>query len=998
MLFTLLLSLLPTAAIAAQNVTLPSQCACGFVDPSTERLFTDSIIIYFNETNAVDPEIFSILDYRKRVQKGWNVVYRQGADPSNVGIGNNDSLSWQNAIDGTSPSLEMFLSAPTFEHESVGAQLQSLRQDILYGTFRASMRSAQPWVGGSAMSMYLKFNDSVSLEMDMLNKNNASNAQIMQLVNGEYPENKLAINYTYIEEGDLPKYPPHSPWTFMELKMDWTPKSVDFWVNKNRTRAVNIDDRTIPQIPAPLTFSHWSTGDVNYMQGPPVNRSIANVRYVRAFFNSSLMSPNDHLAYDQRCGTVAACSIDDITLRGSTEYPTAAKSPWVQPPAHSYIRKVAGYVAAAFSTFGVASLINAFIRRTPWSKIKKLKSISLPGSKHKKTKDLRRSIRNSIGVVASPYQSGLPQMRPSMPPMPSMPGFETPAPGYETPAPGYQTLSGVMTPLPGYDSRAISPEQSAISLSPKRKGPMARGLNGRSPPISRHPSTKKRNMVEFAQSPLPDPDRVLSISPPPVVIEHVIEEVEEEVDSQAAIADAFNRLEGTDTRPEGFEVGESSRSVSQTESYKSSTGSSSSIDKDSSRWNSMDKKAPFQVVDEVDPPANEVPTEKSFLEASKEKSVPDAMTGAANVDPNLAKAAPKQRIDYLAGLVAVSCIMVTLRHFSLTFWPYITMSQGNVEHFKADKALSFIMGPYILTPLWIGPFFVTSCRFLAQRYLRTGKLNDVGNKMMLRAPRMLIPCFIFMALEYFFISLGLTASLESLPSVSFSTWPYVEPQKNFAVFFNQLVQLSYLIPNGAPDVINNYCVGVLWTIPVQLQFSFVTLMAAVLIKDMKTPWKRLMFYTVTIILGWYANSWSACHWLGLMLADADITYNWIKKVQKRWWLLYPVLLFALSLVAVTPLMLLFNSQIYDFPFMAWENAIHPDLTTGRPIISTVDSIWEAYPPYYYPSAGILAFSVGLQMIVELSTWTQWVLSLKVITYFHPHIMTIYRKHNTYTTR
>lgn len=206
-----------------------------------------------------------------------------------------------------------------------------------------------------------------------------------------------------------------------------------------------------------------------------------------------------------------------------------------------------------------------------------------------------------------------------------------------------------------------------------------------------------------------------------------------------------------------------------------------------------------------------------------------------------------------------------------------------------------------------------------------------------------------------------------------------------------MVELSYLIPNAAPEIINHYCVGVLWTIPVQLQFSFVVLLATVLIKDIKTPWKRMLVYTLSIFAGWYGSSWSACHWIGLLLADLDITYNWVKWTQARWWALYPILTFAFLITAATPLVLLFNSSIFYFSFMSWEGGIHPDSITGRPLFETLPSIYYAYPDYFAPNLAILTFSVGLQVIVELSTWMQKALSIKLITFFHPHIMTIYRK-------
>lgn len=89
MLSVFVLSLLLRAvAGAGRNVTLPSQCSCGYRDPTTKEHYTDAIILYFNET-ALDTDVFDVRDYANKNQKGWNTVFRQGASPSNLLIGNN---------------------------------------------------------------------------------------------------------------------------------------------------------------------------------------------------------------------------------------------------------------------------------------------------------------------------------------------------------------------------------------------------------------------------------------------------------------------------------------------------------------------------------------------------------------------------------------------------------------------------------------------------------------------------------------------------------------------------------------------------------------------------------------------------------------------------------------------------------------------------------------------------------------------------------------------
>ena len=130
----------------------------------------------------------------------------------------------------------------------------------------------------------------------------------------------------------------------------------------------------------------------------------------------------------------------------------------------------------------------------------------------------------------------------------------------------------------------------------------------------------------------------------------------------------------------------------------------------------------------------------------------------------------------------------------------------------------------------------------------------------------------------------------------------------------------------------------------------------------------------------------------MALADLDITYNWIKWTQSKWYRLYPILLTATLVAGATPLVLLFNTAFYDFPFMSYEAAIHPEAVTGRPVLGTIGSVYEAYPDYYVPNLAILTFAVSFQIVVELSTWTQWFLSLKCFVLLHPHIMTIYLLH------
>nr|POF21104.1 hypothetical protein CFP56_66518 [Quercus suber] len=696
-------SVFTALAIAAANAAASDEqslCSCGFQDPASKAVYTESLIVYFNETDTVDSTIFTTEAYEHRKEKGWTTTYRQGAVLENVAFGDEDALPWQDQIDGNSSSLELWTNPSTPEHLVNGAQLRSVREDILYGSFRAEMRSAQPWIGGSALTFALKYNDSSSLSMDMCNQNNPEDARITNLVNGEWPE---AGNGTLA---------PLQPWDFVTVGFDWNNTTVDFYVGKNRTRTVTSKDRSLPMVPQPLYLWHWSSGDPKFMMGPP-----SNVRWVRAFFNSSLMSDQDHQMYDQKCNVTAQCSTDDNTLRISTAYSFAASKPYQQPSRNQHVRWIAGVIAAVFSSFGVATLINAVIRREPWKHIRSLPIFSRTG---KNSKELKKTPRSSVSASSNSSENLDDASRETS----VSPGTVTPLPKYTshvntsgraTPAPSYRSNGSFSGPASRAPSATVTPRPSSMEL-PTRSHSQVYPINSRSksPIGSIYPVNEEDVITQTAKNETCE-------TPPSKRHTEACEDGRATETDGISEPHVLHALERREQDTHGTVV------------------------------------APLH--DPGVPPAVEEVVEFNMSQTTK--------TGLPAKKPLQLSAPPKQqRIDYLSGFLVFSCLGVTLRHFSLTFWPYVTVSFGPIEHFEADQWLAYILGPYLLTPLWIGPFFVTSCRFLASRYLKNGKLSDVANKILLRGPRMLLPCFIFMILEYFLLELGLTGSLEWLPSVS----------------------------------------------------------------------------------------------------------------------------------------------------------------------------------------------------------------------------------------
>ncbi|TIA54179.1 hypothetical protein D6C79_01116 [Aureobasidium pullulans] len=878
-------------------------CSCGFYDRSTDQIFTDSIIVYFNETQTIPDDVFQAQSFTHKSEKGWNSLYRQGAVIENSLI--SSSLEGQQALD-------LFVSPSTKHHVVNGGAIESRRQDILHGTFRASIRGPGPWTGGSALSMMLRFNQTSSMEIDMLNNDNPEKARITTLVNGEYPSQEYGLNYTILEKG-FDVMTAVNPWDFIPVRLDWTKEHVNFTLAANLTRSISYKKGSFPTEPLPLSFKHWSTGDSQWMQGPPKNRSVASVEWVRAFFNSSATTATQRQEFDDQCNLSLACDVDDSTLRMSTNYTSASLKAWREPPRNEKWQLPSGIVAGSSSFFGIAALLNKLFRRKPWEKLSTKKQRSdaqkqPPAANSNGKTDMARSVSSS-------------------------------------------TLGSVGVSKSKWDYRCTTAEASSSNVTTP--------WEARTPALSRAPSTA--DFIDVALL------RKKMVEGTPLQSDTTLHQTK--------------LRQSPSTGSDGWSSHANTLVCPTPEINFSKPMKSPETIRESVEIKVLDRKSleSDEKLKEAIVTAQELPVQ-SALNRTKSPTLPPRTT------------APK-RIDYLAGLVAISCIGVTLIHFTLTFIPYAG-GLGYGRHYKSELYSRWSATPILLNPIWIGkslprvgPFFTTSTRFLAQNFLRTGNLADVAKKMLLRAPRMVIPAIVVAALEYFFIELGLTAKLEWLPSITWSTWPWVTNYPNFGWFMNEILELGYLIPNEAPGIVNHYCVGVLWTIPVQLQFSYTTLLGAIMVREIKSHWKRFCFYFWCISVNWYSMNWGSCFWVGLLIADLNVTYNYVAWLQARPRYLYPFFLLLWVLIIQGPLWTFLEDRGF-YTLMTRERNIHPDIATGAPQ-GQVDSM---YPAYFEPRLNTILFAGAVQMMTELSTSFQSFLSLKLWIILFPHTFTIYLVH------
>ncbi|CAO2649147.1 Nn.00g100960.m01.CDS01 [Neocucurbitaria sp. VM-36] len=868
-----LLAFLCALTTFAQVLSENQNCTCGFYNSQTDEIFTDAIIVYFNETNSV-PDDFITEDYAQKYEKDWNAIYRQGADSSNVRL--NDS-----------ESLQLSVQPSTDDHVVKGGGIRTIRRDIQHGSFRTFIKSPRQTARGSSMSMMWKYNDTEVAELSVMNSNDKSNAWVGTFVTNEFPARDLGLNYTQLEQPTANRNYTTldggfsngtvDPWDYIEYRIDWTPGSINFYVGGNLTRQVlHSKYNAMPSVPSAFFFKHWSTGNRFSMQGPPGRESVANIGWIRMFFNSSSTSDHVRESFASRCGATDACSMDDFSLRGSTPFTEEATIKWEQYPNKSIKRMPALWLSVACIAFSTFLLIHTLVRRATQPKSNGHSQPTQFGAVNVPTQNALQDHRHDVDLRPSSLQDSPLTSRPST--------FK-----YE------------------------SADDLAIEKLPASQGTSI--LGGSTPKAGPSPHNSMR-FDSRATTP------------------HILSSLNNNFNTTREELAAF-KFPGL---------------------YSESTL--------------------------VSPQPSHPSVDKIQMETVTESALP---APRMRTQPPT----PRQRIDHLAGLTALCSIVVTIMHFGLTFVPAIVIP-GAPQHNRSEYWAQKIVAPFLLNQMWLGVFFTTSVRFLTAPFLRRGNVEDIAKAAVRRTPRLMIPVASIALLEYFLIDVGATKYLQYIPSLTWSTWPYVTRFENPGQYVSEVLELTFLIPNAVPQITLHYCTGVLWTIAVQLQGTWLVLLGALIVFEIKTPWKRMGFYAFCFVNHWYAQSWGSYLWLGLLLTDLDVTYKWKKYLSTRPGAYYPLITFCwLCVVAGFAVNLVPNWLQGDFNFATLERGIHPDPVTGDALSNTENA---GYPAYFTPRLNGLLFAGGMQAIVELSPLIQYLLSTPPFLLLFPHIFTIYLLH------
>ena len=913
-------------AIKATTDPNTTTCPCGYYDAGASTVWTESIIVYFNETTASTIPGFVEESYSHKYERGWNTQFRTSADESNVVFSNSTSSL------NSPKSLELYVSPYTSDHLVVGSSVRTSRQDIQYGSFTTLLRSPGKYAGGggSVLSCAVEFNSSQSISTSLQNANVPSTASISTLVNGESSDTGLFL-YDNIGNGSF-GHGSLSPWDYTEYRLEWMKNEVRFFIGGKLARSVSRSkQKDLLSVPSPLYLRHWSNGLATGSQGPPNQPTVANVGWVRLFFNSSLMNENDHASFDSRCRTSVACSTSDVTLRESSPYTEKSTKKWKQAANDKSRRIAAIWVAVA-----CISLTTFLLLRPIWTRIRE----RLASAKESRMTPQER--KESIPLASSRAES----------PKGLAIDF-TPRDATIESSIGPTTLVGSNRSSPTAASFNLS---SSSTISEKRES--SRTFRRRSAYLVERLPRENESHFEHRYDP---GRRAMSEQLSPDVSPTVKDP------NPVGPTDQIEIIGSPEEQgPKVFPIEESTMTRNWRVCW-SGVG-----------WREGGKT-------ETSTPSTKSPTAPEVETPIPPKVEPDVSISIVEAFPSLPEG--QQRVEYLAGLLVLSCVLITAINFNLTY-VYGDLATDKFVHSRSEEVARITIAPFLLNQIWIGPFFLTSARFLTANYLRTGDLLVVAEKTVTRLFRLMLPVTAMVMFEYFFIECDATKWLEYLPSITWSTWPFIKGYSNFGNFLSELLELFYLMPIAAPVMTFNYCTRVLWTIPVQLQGSWTALLAIVVAREMRTPWKRFGFYAFCIVNHWYAVSWGSYFYCGIMLTDLSVTYRWQPYLHRRPFIYYPLILLCVSFAIAGPTLDLLTSR-GEIDYAAYEYSIHPNSTSGLPISEAGRAV---SPVFFVPRLNGLVFAVGLQAAVELSPAIQKVFSFKLLMLIFPHILTIYLLH------
>lgn len=287
-----------------------ADCECGYAttmgDNDEQYVFTDLLETDFTRLESLSANTdwmgqtwnkssqSARGEFGETFSKQNLVVNPSRNDHGRGGYGNGD--------DNQTAGLNLVVKSKVTDGLVPGAELDSARNDILWGSFRTGLKlTANP---GTCAAFFWYYNDTQEIDMEFL-------SQDFDPSNNSFPVNLVLqssesaeAGYNAQKTGNFKKvYLPFDPTQDVhEYRMDFLPERVVFYADGQPL--AEMTGASVPDHPGHLILQHWSNGNPLWSGGPPTRDSSLTVAYVRAYFNSS--SEGRRRDWEGRCHNAAA--------------------------------------------------------------------------------------------------------------------------------------------------------------------------------------------------------------------------------------------------------------------------------------------------------------------------------------------------------------------------------------------------------------------------------------------------------------------------------------------------------------------------------------------------------------------------------------------------------------------------------------------------------------------------------------------------------------------
>jgi beta-glucanase (GH16 family) len=175
------------------------------------------------------------------------------------------------------------------------AELVSERDDILYGSFRIAMKTSS--IDGTCAAFFFYRNDSQEIDTEILSSQQRSAVNswpIHLVVQNTTPSTDGPVDYrgsvqdVYNLSSSLRG---GTTGNYNEYRFDWLPDRISYYVNGQHAWTTT---ENVPSTAGQIHISHWSNGNPLWSGGPPEQDAVLTVSYVKAYFNSTNSTRDEH--------------------------------------------------------------------------------------------------------------------------------------------------------------------------------------------------------------------------------------------------------------------------------------------------------------------------------------------------------------------------------------------------------------------------------------------------------------------------------------------------------------------------------------------------------------------------------------------------------------------------------------------------------------------------------------------------------------------------------